>query len=172
MTRIPLDIQTVTIILRPTIDSDFKILQSWVADRISCKLWAGPKIRFPFTVPSLKHDLQYADGNTFSLVDPDGLLLGLGQILFKNEDRIHLARIIVHPDRRNQGFGFILCQLLMVEAQKRYGETGFSLNVYAQNMSALRLYKKLGFASSRVPEDVETDTDCLYMEKRLMAKES
>ena len=153
-------------ILRPSSDDDFTVLISWIADQAACKLWAGPKVRFPLSLTRLKEDLHFTKTNTFSLVDSNGALLGLGQIIVKNNDRIHLARIIIDPDRRNQGLGLKLCRLLIQEAQKKYAKNYFSLNVYANNVGAIKLYHKLGFAANKAPIDAETDKDCIYMVKR------
>jgi ribosomal-protein-alanine N-acetyltransferase len=151
--------------LCPTTDPDLLEIISWIPDKSSCKLWAGPIIRFPLTVEMLKKDMGYHAGNTLSLKDTEKRLMGLGQILKKPENRIHLARIIISPEYRRQGFGEKLCRRLMEAAEKRYGECKFSLNVYTANTHAMNLYVKLGFNRRVSPPELIADDSVVHMVK-------
>jgi ribosomal protein S18 acetylase RimI-like enzyme len=151
--------------LNTTTDSDFREIISWIPDKSSCKLWAGPLIRFPLAVEMMKKDMGYHTGNTLSLKDIEDTLLGLGQILKKPQSRIHLARIIVSPEYRRQGFGEKLCRLLMETAKDRYDACKFSLNVYTANIHAVNLYKKLGFKQRPSLSTFAADEPIVYMEK-------
>ena len=151
--------------LRPAADQDLMEMMSWISDKVSCKLWGGPMIRFPLTLDGLKKDICYQDDNTFSLISAEGALLGLGQLLKKTGKRIHLARIIVSPEYRRQGFGEKLCRNLMETGKKRFGESEFSLNVYAENGNAMNLYTKLGFKEHAAPSEVAADASVVYMVK-------
>jgi ribosomal-protein-alanine N-acetyltransferase len=151
--------------LRPAADQDLMEIMSWIPDKASCRLWGGPMIRFPFTLESLKKDMQYQEDNTFSLVNAEGTLLGLGQLLEKPDKRIHLARIIVSPDHRGQGIGLNLCRSLMEAGKKRHGESEFSLNVYVENSTAKNLYIKLGFKDHEPPSEFTEDASVVYMVK-------
>jgi ribosomal protein S18 acetylase RimI-like enzyme len=151
--------------LYPTTDPDLLEMVSWIPDRSSCKLWAGPMIRFPLTLERLKEDMECHAGNTLSLKDTEKTLLGLGQILKKPEHRIHLARIIVSPESRGMGVGNNLCRLLMNAAEKRYGPCKFSLNVYTANVHAVSLYENLGFKRRLSPMKFSADEPIVYLEK-------
>jgi len=107
-------------------------------------MWAGPKVRFPFSIKSLMEDSHYSTENTFSLVNDEEVLVGIGQILEKNQ-RLHIARIIVAPDLRGKGFGKDLCIHLIREGVKRFGGIEFSLNVNNTNTRAIHIYQTLGF---------------------------
>jgi len=154
-----------TLQLCPITDQDFLEIISWIPDKSSCKLWAGPVIRFPLTVAMLKNDMGFHAGNTLSLKDTRKTLLGLGQLLKKPDGRIHLARIVVSPEYRRQGFGKELCRGLMEAAKKRYGECKFSLNVYTENIHAVSLYEKLGFRQRPSLSAFTSDEPIVYMEK-------
>jgi ribosomal-protein-alanine N-acetyltransferase len=151
--------------LRPAADQDLMEIMSWIPDKASCRLWAGPMIRFPFTLESLKKDMQYQEGNTFSLVSGQDTLLGVGQLLKKTGKRIHLARIIVSPAHRRRGLGAKLCCSLMEAGKKKYGESEFSLNVYTENSIAMNLYVKLGFKERTPPSEYAADASIVYMVK-------
>jgi RimJ/RimL family protein N-acetyltransferase len=132
-------------ILRSSTDDDLSVLMSWIKDKDACRIWAGPSVRFPLVLEHLKEDIHFSEENTFSMINDCGALLGVGQLIQKEKNRLHMARIIVSPKQRCKGFGNRLCRLLIREGRKRYGNINFSLNVYPHNTRAVRLYGKLGF---------------------------
>ncbi|MBW2439419.1 MAG: GNAT family N-acetyltransferase [Deltaproteobacteria bacterium] len=150
-------------ILRPAADEDLKTVISWIKDQEACKLWAGPVVRFPLALQRLKQDIAYSNENTFAMQDAAGKLLGLGQFLDKANNRIHLARIIVAPNRRGKGWGGLLCRLLVDEGLKLFGDVSFTLNVYSDNANAVKLYQKLGFKAAAAPSDSIPDEGIVHM---------
>jgi ribosomal protein S18 acetylase RimI-like enzyme len=123
--------------------TDLKTIISWISDELACKIWAGPKVRFPLSIESLSKDIEFSDNNSYCLIKSQAVI-GFGQLLPKEEGRLHFARIIVDPSKRAMGYGKRLCaELLQIAAQKGYKK--ISLNVYRNNTSALKLYKNLGF---------------------------
>ena len=150
-------------ILRIATNEDLHALIPWIKDQGACKLWAGPLVRFPLTPAGLKKDIEFSEDNTFVMVNDVGELLGLGQLLRKENDRIHMARVIVCPLQRGRGFGNQLCRLLIDEGLKRFGKVYFTLNVYSNNTAAIKLYRKLGFKPQPGPPDSIPDKDVVYM---------
>jgi ribosomal protein S18 acetylase RimI-like enzyme len=150
-------------ILRIATNEDLQALIPWIKDQGACKRWAGPHVRFPLTLQNLKNDIEFSEENTFVMVNDAGEPWGLGQLLEKENGRIHLARVIVAPPRRAKGLGEILCRLLIAEGIKRFGNVFFSLNVYSANTAAIKLYQKLGFKPQSAPSDSPPDKDVLYM---------
>jgi len=150
-------------ILRIAANEDLNTVISWIKDKEACRLWAGPLVRFPLTLQSLQKDIEFSEENTFVMKNTSGQLLGLGQLLQKENDRIHVARIIVSPLQRGKGFGELLCRLLIDEGIKRFGKVYFTLNVYSANKTALKLYQKLGFIPKSGPSDSIPDKDIFHM---------
>jgi ribosomal protein S18 acetylase RimI-like enzyme len=150
-------------ILRTAADEDLKTLMAWISDKEACKLWAGPKVRFPLALEHLKQDIAYSQENTFALTGAGGELVGLGQLLDKGNHRIHLARIIIAPNRRGQGLGDLLCRLLIDEGLKRFGKVYFTLSVYSDNVNAVKLYQKLGFKAKTARSDSIPDKEVVRM---------
>jgi ribosomal protein S18 acetylase RimI-like enzyme len=74
-----------------------------------------------------------------------------------------MARVIVSPGQRAKGFGELLCRLLIDEGIKRYAKVYFTLNVYSDNTTAVKLYQKLGFKPQAAPSDSISDKDIFYM---------
>ncbi len=136
---------------------------TWIKNKEACKQWAGPMVRFPLTLLHLKQDIEYSPENTFALQGTGGELLGLGQLLDKGHNRIHLARIIVAPNQRGKALGDRLCRLLIAEGLKRFGEVYFTLNVYSDNANAVKLYQKLGFRVKEAPSESIPDKEILRM---------
>jgi ribosomal protein S18 acetylase RimI-like enzyme len=150
-------------ILRIATNEDLNTLIPWIKDKEACRLWAGPLVRFPLTLQSLKKDIEFSEENTFGMVNDVGELLGLGQLLQKENDRIHMARVIVSPLQRAKGFGELLCRLLIDEGIKQFAKVYFTLNVYSGNTTAVKLYQKLGFKPQPAPSDSTPDKDIVYM---------
>jgi len=150
-------------ILRIAANEDLNTVISWIKDKEACKRWAGPPVRFPLTLQSLKKDIEFSKENTFVMVNDVGELLGMGQLLEKESDRIHMARVIVSPLQRAKGLGELLCRLLIDEGIKRYAKIYFSLNVYSDNTTAVKLYQKLDFKPQPAPTGSPADKDVIYM---------
>jgi [ribosomal protein S18]-alanine N-acetyltransferase len=108
---------------------------------------------YPPCVDQIWGEIASTAQNTFSLIDAASHVSGLGQILLREKDTAHLARIIVSPALRGRGIGRILCQQLILIGRQSYGATGFTLNVYKDNPPAVKLYRSLGFVI--VAEDTE-----------------
>lgn len=150
-------------ILRSSTNDDLSVLMSWIKDKDACRAWAGPSVRFPLALEHLKEDIQFSEENTYSMIHESGALLGIGQLIKKQNHRLHLARIIVSPNHRGKGLGNLLCRRLIREGRKRFGEINFTLNVYPDNTIAVRLYKKLGFVSGRESPGSRIEEKSMHM---------
>ncbi len=139
--------------LRSAAPEDLQVILDWVTSPEQLRLWGGPALTYPPRVDRTWGEIGATTQNTFSLIDAASHVSGLGQILLREKDTAHLARIIVSPALRRNGIGHILCQQLMRVASQRYGTTGFTLNVYKDNLPAVKLYRSLGFII--VAEDTE-----------------
>jgi len=81
-------------------------------------------------------------------------------------DEAHITNVAVHPDFRGLGYGEGICRMLMREGALR-GVTRATLEVRVSNISAQKLYQKLGFLPVGVRPKYYTDTqeDALIMWK-------
>jgi len=129
--------------LRKAKKADLRTIISWIPDELTCKHWAGPKVRFPLNIENLSKDIEFSDNNSYCLKYKESII-AFGQLLAKENGYLHLARIIVDPSKRAMGYGRLLCnELLKIAGQKGYRK--ISLNVYRDNIIALKLYEILGF---------------------------
>lgn len=145
--------------LRVSTFDDLRSLNDWIEDAHACKTWGGPKVRFPFTVDTVREDIQFDSYNTYSLTGDDDELLGLGQVVEIDETRLHLARIIIRPDRQGQGLGSEFCKALIGEGLRKYGRRNITLKVNLDNQRAIRLYRRMGFrrATGEIGRNVSGD---------------
>ena len=131
--------------LRPTIDSDYPEIISWLSSLADAQLWGGPNMIYPLTTESLKRIMKPHLVDTYTMVDEAEMMMGTGQIYFKKPSRFHLARIMVNPSGRGRGYGRQLVNALM-EKSWNVPEKYFTLNVNFGNDRARALYESLGFA--------------------------
>ena len=82
----------------------------------------------------------------------NGAFIAEGALVFDNGDRdytipgqrVYLSRMIVAPDRRDQGIGGLLLDFL-IEKARELGYAEMSLGVDKVNVRARHLYEKKGF---------------------------
>jgi ribosomal-protein-alanine N-acetyltransferase len=130
--------------IREATPADLKTVISWIPDATACRTWAGPLVRFPLYPEDLAHDIEFGPGNSYCRVAA-GDIIAFGQLIRKDAKRLHMARVIVAPEKRASGVGGEWCRALIGLARQQGCET-ISLNVYRDNAVALRLYAGAGFS--------------------------
>jgi len=143
-------------------DVDIDDLMGWFPDARSVDIWGGPRFRYPFTRESFSTDSRLGKMLSYCLRDPEGRLVGFGQV-YDRHDRGHLARLITHPNMRRQGIGRRLIKMLCKAAQQSRGYNEYSLFVYRDNEPAYRCYLAMGFVLRDYPEDAPMKEDCYFL---------
>jgi ribosomal protein S18 acetylase RimI-like enzyme len=131
--------------LRAAEKSDLSKVLSWVTSEWELRMWAGPNVRYPAAPESAWSDIEASENNAYTLVDAEDVIIGFGQVLPRDDNVLHLARLIVDSELRGQGIGRDLCIALMNMGASKYHAEYFTLNVYESNKAAVRLYQSLGF---------------------------
>ena len=147
--------------LRESQRSDLSIVAAWVESASACRLWCGVRVQYPIDLSSLPEALQYSVSDSWTATS-GGVVVAFGQLVPKGEGRLHLARLITAPDRRGTGLGRLITSHLLEVAWAR-NPSAVSLNVFPENVSALNLYKSLGFAAATRPRE-ERESSSVYME--------
>jgi ribosomal protein S18 acetylase RimI-like enzyme len=142
------------LLLRRAARGDLNVLMDWIKNGHECMTWAGPKIRFPFTIDSLCEDIQFDSGNVYCLQNARNEIVGLGQIVLVESKHVHLARIIICPELRGKQLGGLLCTALIRKGYSKHGKITMTLRVQKKNSRAIHLYGKLGFT---IPQDNEME---------------
>lgn len=131
--------------LRVPTSSDYKEIAKWVPDADSCLLWAGSSITFPFSRESLESQLKSIDKSKSYCLYVKNELTGFGQFWPRDENSIHLGRIIVSPLKRGKGNGKMLLLSLIRQIQKEENPRQVTLRVFKRNKAAVNLYRNIGF---------------------------
>ena len=143
-------------------DVDIDALMGWFPDARSVDIWGGPEFRYPFTHESFRSDCRLNEMHSYCLRDPDGEMVGFGQV-YDRYDRGHLARLITHPNKRRQGIGRRLIEMLVEVAQQSCGYNECSLFVYRDNEPAYRCYLAMGFVLREYPDDAPMKERCYFL---------
>jgi ribosomal-protein-alanine N-acetyltransferase len=148
-----------TVRLRETRQSDYDVIASWIPDADACLRWAGPRVGFPFSVEELTQILTAAGSAGVCLEADDEDPCGFGQYWSRDDETVHLGRLIVAPACRGKGLGRELCVRLIRRVVDVTGARAITLRVYRDNMTAVTLYQSLGF----VAVDTESTSSAVLM---------
>lgn len=152
--------------VRPATAADAEVISTWIASAEELLVFAGPKLRFPLQGQDLLATSE--DGWQVRSLVVDGQLVATGSFTLR-DGAVHIGRLLVDPEQRGQGLGRLLVTELLEHARLHSPELARSLratlNVFADNLPARRLYESLGF---RVAAESEHDgRGALAMEKGL-----
>jgi [ribosomal protein S18]-alanine N-acetyltransferase len=148
-------------VARDATAADLAVVVSWIGSRRECELWAGPRVTYPPRPDLLKDEIDWDAAIDLALDDARGLA-GFGQLVPRAPDRVHLARVVVRPDARGLGLGRALCSALLDRAAVA-GFASATLNVYRENIAAVRLYTDLGFRDAGSPRGGAFPDDVVAM---------
>jgi len=142
-------------------EKDIAHLSMWFKTKKEAQNWGGPLIQFPIITEQLKKDIGFDIHTSYSLLD-NGELLGFIQLFDKYEFK-HIGRVVINPLNRGEGLG----EKLMLCLFEQYVQCDkiFSLYVYKDNISARKLYEKLGFIVCDDESNYATEHNCVYMKK-------
>lgn len=125
----------------------------------------------PWSQRAFIQEIENPVSHLWVLVSDDEVV---GYICFWLFDReIQLINIAVHPEKRGMGFGYYL-MTKMIEAGLAKGSQYIWLEVRISNLTAQRLYQKLGFEEigRRRGYYRETKEDAIIMVLSLQQRES
>jgi len=143
---------------------DIHEIAGWIHSRRDCELWAGPRLPFPLDLDLLPGDIDLFHADSVALEEEERLV-AFGQVIYMDEDRAHLARIIVAPGSRGRGYGRLLVSELMRRARQRDYQV-LSLYVDRHNRRALALYAGFGFTRAERPPGELASSRTVYMLSR------
>jgi len=149
-------------ILETATESDIDELMGWFPEPDDINSWGGPSFRYPFTRNTFIEDIRWNRMESFSLRDAAGRFAAFGQ-LYKRNERIHLARLVVNRGMRRQGTGKRLIHMLMKKGQALFNCDEYSLFVFQANIAAIKCYESMGFILSDYPEDMPFAEVCYFL---------
>ena len=143
--------------LKPATQHDLQTVLTWITSPEDLKRWGGPLLTWPPQAEMTWQQIEAPAHKVFALFTDAGELAGFGQTLLREENGVHLGRIILSPALRGQGVGRVLMQNLIETGKELYHPRYFSLYVYSDNVPAVKLYRSMGFV---VTEKYEEDFSC------------
>ena len=98
-----------------------------------------------FTKEEVRRRSQYVGRDLYYVVTEDNRILGYGILRGWDEGyEVPSLGIIIHPSARGQGLAKMFMNFLHVTAFRK-GAKQIRLKVYPENVTAVKLYKKLGY---------------------------
>jgi ribosomal-protein-alanine N-acetyltransferase len=137
-------------LIRPAASADLSVVASWISTARDCEQWSLPSA------------IGFSETNSVAVTHRDRLV-AFGQLVSKASRRGHLARLIVSPADRGQGYGDLLVRGLLEKARDESFER-VSLNVDGANVPAIALYLKQGFLDASRPAGDPASPGSRYME--------
>jgi hypothetical protein len=110
------------------------------------KQWMGTKVSYPLDLAKIRK-LE----NIFSIFREEEFL-GIIQIIKIEEKNVHLGRFILNPQKVGRGFGKNALELFVYRIFEDENIDSITLTVFASNITAKKLYEKLGFRIDKVIE--------------------
>ena len=110
------------------------------------KQWMGTKVSYPLDLDKIRK-LE----NIFSIFREEEFL-GIIQIIKIEEKNAHLGRFILNPQKVGRGFGKNALELFVYRIFEDENIDSITLTVFDSNITAKKLYEKLGFRIDKVKE--------------------
>jgi RimJ/RimL family protein N-acetyltransferase len=135
-----------------------EVVASWVHSRAEATMAGGPWFPFPLGGADLLAIDADPDWQVFTLSDTDGRVVASGSLYAKEDGRLQrIGRVLVDPDRRGEGWGRLVMELLLARTDADPSIRATELGVFTQNTVARNLYLRLGFVRSPGELTVEVD---------------
>lgn len=130
---------------------DAATVVSWFADRTEVIAWGGEAIPDPLTAEWLSQEIRDVERYHYTLRAADETISGFFSFVpFPSDKRLHLTRVGVSPELRGTGIGKrIVSECIRVARED--GADKITLNVFASNKHAIRLYDRAGFSRPSQP---------------------
>lgn len=135
------------LVLLPFEPADDAALISWLPTPEALRWFTGPMLTFPLDSAQLDLVRELADSRAWTAVDGSGDRVGHIELILSAPTVARLVRVIIAPHYRGQGLGSELVGTAVAEA-RALGATVLTLNVVAENATAISLYSSLGFEHS------------------------
>jgi len=127
--------------LIPFDPSSAPTVAGWASSADEASAWCA-RAEYPFPADVVAAWHEQPDVTAYLLVDEDDRPVAYGEVWSDDEeDEAELARLIVDPSRRSEGFG----QRLVGELVRRAGYDDIFMRVVPTNHRALACYRRAGF---------------------------
>lgn len=133
-------------VLRKFEETDFHWLQSWVTSPELLLQFAGDRFSYPLRLEQLAEYRDEHPDRTMYMAVSSEKPVAFGEIIPQDNGRPRLGRILVgNPAMRGMGLGTRFISALVDECRRLYTCDAVELNVWDENIPAIRCYEKVGF---------------------------
>lgn len=148
----------VRITIRKYQPEDISLLQQWITDPDLLFTVAGPGWTYPITAGQIEaHQRQYPSKQLY-IGEANGIPVAMGEIIVNEEHAPRLGRLLVgDANIRGHGIGEKFIRELIDECKRLYHPDSICLFVLETNLSAIGLYKKIGFTftGDNIPDMIQ-----------------
>ena len=148
-------IQVNSMTIRPYEPSDFDAMRDWLPDARAHAMWCANRFAHPLEQDNfeavLRENAARSGDAPFVAVADDGRVCGFFCYALNPDTRVGLLKfVVVDPARRGIGLGRAMLKLALEHAFNDTGARSVRLNVFPENLPALRCYEALGFTVERI----------------------
>jgi len=154
-------------------EDDAKEILTWIKNEREFRLWSADRYKnYPATPKDINNNYieskKISNFYAFTLED-EGKVIGhlILRIPGKNKEIIRLGYIIVDSSIRGKGYGKKLIEEAIKYARNNLGAKEINLGVFANNESAFKCYKSIGFEEVEIEKNAyqfyNEQWDCVEM---------
>lgn len=134
--------------LKPYLDSNFKLLQTWVTDESLLLQFSGTDFTFPITKKQITdYQNKNPDRRFYVGFTEDNLPFAFGEIIPQVTKIPRLGRILVGDQNlRGKGLGKKFIGMLLQECALKFHCIKVELLVWDKNYQAIKCYQSVGFS--------------------------
>jgi len=138
--------------LIPFAPRHFAILSSWFESEAELIRWGGPFLSFPLNADQLQAMIDEGEGDRPGrlcwMAGAGEMMIGHAQLVFDWQNGgARLARGAIAPQARGRGLSASMLRQVVARAFEDPEIERLELNVYANNLPAIRAYRRLGFVA-------------------------
>ncbi len=153
--------------IRPYQNKDFDIISKWITDERSHALWCANLIPYPLEKRGFDDLLQQLEerfgDSPFVATTDDGKVVGFFCFSVNlNTNEGMLKFVVIDNSIRNKGYGCEMLKLAVKYAFEIAKAGAVHLNVFSENHSAKKCYKKVGFKERSLTENAFCFKDELW----------
>ena len=126
-------------------ESDIPRLISWIDSKETLIQFAGTAFDFPLEFDQFVSNLNEENRNVYKAIVKDQVI-GHAELLFNSNHSVKICRVFIGENKeRGKGYGTEIMKKLVQLSFDEFKVREIELNVYEWNITAIKLYEKLGF---------------------------
>lgn len=131
--------------LAPYQQDDLELLRRWIRTKEDALLWSGHQCELPLTQLQITKFQLPSECSPYMIRQGESKI-GYIELHKKGPKHLHLARVLIgEQGQRGRGVGKMVLHMISRWAFNHAGLKLLTLNVYENNLAALKCYQNVGF---------------------------